>query len=71
MLTKVPVQVERVRRAPERPSSALEILAGRILAFCAHPFAAWRVLPPSGRALIVSGYLAAGYVTVLAALLIL
>ena len=47
-----------------------EVLIGRGLAFCAHPFAAWRRLPPAGRALIVAAYFGAGYVGVLAGLLI-
>jgi hypothetical protein len=48
---------------------ALEILIGRSLAFCLHPSAAWRVLPPARRALLVGAYFGAAYVGVLVALL--
>jgi len=44
------------------------VLAGRFLAWCAHPFAAWRVTSWSRRALIVSGYFAASYLLTIAAL---
>jgi hypothetical protein len=43
---------------------ALEILIGRSLAS-----AAWRVLPPARRALLVGAYFGAAYVGVLVALL--
>ena len=48
----------------------VEILIGRTLACCVHPAAAWRVVSARGRAAIVSAYAAAGYVAVLAALLL-
>lgn len=47
-----------------------EVIIGRGLAFCAHPQAAWRRLPPKGRALIVATYFCAGYLGVLTGLLI-
>ena len=47
-----------------------EILLGRGLAFCTHPSAAWRRLPPAGRALLVGAYAAGGYVAVLSVLLL-
>ena len=45
------------------------VLVGRSLAFCVHPFAAWPRLDLRGRALLVGAYAAFGYATVLAALL--
>jgi hypothetical protein len=50
---------------------SLDVIAGRGLAFCAHPFAAWRRLPASGRALLVGAYFTASYTVVLALLLAL
>lgn len=47
---------------------SLEIAIGRSLAFCAHPTAAWRVLSPSRRVLLVAAYFGAGYVGMLVAL---
>lgn len=49
-----------------RPS--LEELAGRVLALCCHPIAAWRVVSPGERGLIVSVYVSASYLTVLGGL---
>jgi hypothetical protein len=46
-----------------------DVVIGRTLACCAHPAAAWRRLPKSGRMLIVGAYFAASYVSVLALLL--
>ena len=50
---------------------SFETRLGRSLAFCAYPEAAWRRLPARGRALLVSAYLLAAYVTVLSVLLAL
>lgn len=47
-----------------------EAALGRWLAFCVHPYAAWRRLPRKGRLLLVSSYFGAGYVTVLGLLLV-
>jgi hypothetical protein len=61
----------RIRPIPrERPSSRVEILIGRSLAMSVHPTAAWRVLPPSRRALMILGYFAVSYLTVLSGLLL-
>jgi hypothetical protein len=49
---------------------ALEILIGRSLAFCLHPSAAWRVLSPARRLLLVGAYAGAGYISVLTVLLL-
>ena len=40
---------------------APELVLGRWLAFCAHPIAAWRLLPVTGRCLIALSYAAVGY----------
>jgi hypothetical protein len=45
-----------------------EVLLGRSLAACAHPFAAWQSRARSFRVLVVAGYFAVGYVAVLAAI---
>jgi hypothetical protein len=47
-----------------------EVLIGRGLALCVHPTAAWRVLPKSGRLLVIAAYTCAGYVASLAVLLL-
>ena len=49
----------------------VETLIGRSLAFCLHPSAAWRILTPARRLLLLAAYFGAGYVTVLSALLAL
>ena len=50
---------------------ALEVVIGRWLAFCVHPTAAWRLLPPSGRCLMAASYAAASYAAALSLLLLL
>ncbi len=45
-----------------------EVLLGRSLAACVHPMAAWQSKARSFRVLLVAGYFAVGYVTVLAAI---
>ena len=47
----------------------LEILIGRSLAMCAHPYAAWRSHSTAGRALVLFAYVAASYVFMLGALM--
>jgi len=47
----------------------LEVLIGRSLAMCAHPYAAWRSQSAKGRALVLVAYMAASYFVVLGALL--
>jgi len=49
----------------------IEIAIGRAMAFCAHPVAAWRILPPAKRALVAGAYFAAGYVAALVGLFVL
>lgn len=46
-----------------------DVALGRWLAFCVHPAGAWRVGSPAVRAALVTSYLAAGYVGMLAVLL--
>jgi hypothetical protein len=45
-----------------------EVLIGRSLAACVHPMAAWQSKARSFRLLLVAGYFAVGYVTVLVAI---
>jgi hypothetical protein len=47
----------------------IEIRLGRGLALLVHPAAAWRVLRPAGRAILLSAYATVSYVAVLTALL--
>lgn len=47
-----------------------EIALGRAMAVFAHPLLAWDVLSGRGRLCLTGAYLAAGYVTVLTALLL-
>lgn len=58
------VTVRPTARLADRLS--LEQFAGRLLALCLHPVAAWRVVSPGERGLIVSVYIAASYLGVLA-----
>lgn len=50
------------------PLMSLEVAIGRAVAYCCHPAAAWQLLSGRSRAFIVAAYVAAGYLTVLAAL---
>jgi hypothetical protein len=54
-----------------RPPSRREVLAGKALAACVHPFAAWRPARRRIRVVILTGYFVTGYVAVLAALALL
>jgi hypothetical protein len=49
----------------------LEILIGRSLAMCAHPYAAWRSHSKKARMLVLFAYVAASYVLMLSALMAL
>jgi hypothetical protein len=53
------------------PSHRREILLGRALATCVHPFAAWRLCSTFWRLWILTAYTAAGYVIVLGVLFVL
>ena len=46
-----------------------EVLVGRTLALCAHPYAAWRSQSMKRRALVLFAYMTASYFIVLVALL--
>jgi hypothetical protein len=48
----------------------IDVLLGRTLACCAHPYAAWRGMSASGRFVLIAAYAGASYVAVLALLLI-
>jgi hypothetical protein len=48
----------------------IDVLIGRSLAMCAHPYAAWRRHSTTGRVVVFLAYLGAGYAVVLGALLI-
>lgn len=48
-----------------------EIVLGRAVALCVHPYVAWRLLPVSGRVLLLTAYAGASYVAVLTTLLLL
>jgi hypothetical protein len=47
-----------------------EILIGRSLALCVHPYAAWRSRSLPGRVFVFSAYVAAGYAVALGVLLL-
>lgn len=47
----------------------LETALGRSLALVVHPHAAWRVLRPRGRVILVGAYFLAGYASALTVLL--
>jgi hypothetical protein len=55
----------------DRPSNRLEIMIGKSLAICLHPMAAWLTRSQRKRLVLVGGYVGAGYVVVLIALLLL
>jgi len=48
-----------------------DIAVGRWLALCLHPILAWRVRSTTVRAIVVTSYFTAGYLSVLTALLAL
>ena len=47
----------------------MEIALGRSMALVLHPHAAWRVLRPRGRAMLIGAYLMVGYAATLTVLL--
>ena len=47
----------------------IEILVGRALAMCFHPYAAWRAHSSKGRACVVLAYFVGSYVVALGLLL--
>jgi hypothetical protein len=55
-------------QTPSSSSRWHEVLIGRSLAACVHPMAAWQSRARSFRVLLVAGYFAMGYMTVLAAI---
>jgi hypothetical protein len=57
-----------MRSTLDIPTTRTEILVGRGLAMCVHPYAAWRVKAPAGRLLVLFAYFAAGFALVLTSL---
>ena len=51
------------RRSPRRRQP--EVLIGRSLALCVHPYAAWRSRPAMTRLFVFTAYLTASYVLIL------
>ena len=54
----------------ETPTYRLGIIAGRLAAFCVHPFAAWPVLSIGWRMAVLTTYAASAFFIVLSALLL-
>ena len=52
------------------PGTRVEVLLGRSLAMCAHPYAAWRTHSTAGRLFILLTYAAASYAVMLGVLLL-
>ena len=59
-----------VARTLNRMTMPVEILVGRTLAMCAHPYAAWRAHSVRGRLVVLATYVAASYALMLAILLL-
>ena len=57
----------RVLRTFQSEQVTFEIMLGRALAVCVHPFAAWTLLSTSWRMLILTAFAAEGYVIVFGA----
>ena len=55
---------------PDRPGTRVEILLGRVLAMCAHPYATWRTRSTPERLLVCFTYFALSYALVLGVLLL-
>ena len=71
-LDKIQIAVGVVLALENAMSSKLpqpEVLVGRTLALCVHPYAAWRSRSLKGRALVLFTYMVLSYFVVLAALL--
>jgi type II secretory pathway component PulM len=58
------------RRLREEMAMTVETAIGRWLACSVHPQAAWRVMAPRGRALLVGTYFGAAYLAALTLLLV-
>ncbi len=56
--------------AAARRANTFEIGVGRMAAACVHPLAAWHHARRIFRVLLLAGYFAAGFVAVLAALIL-
>ena len=53
-----------------RKLSSVDVLIGRSLALCAHPYAAWRTRSTAGRVFVFTAYTAFAYAIVLSVLLV-
>lgn len=58
------------RKKIDRPSTRTEILIGRSLAECAHPWAAWRLSSSWERLRLIVGYAIIGYITAFGVLVV-
>jgi hypothetical protein len=52
----------------DRASTRAEILIGRTLATCVHPYAAWRTRSIKNRVLLIAGFAAVSYIVSLGCL---
>jgi len=64
------VQVLPARIGMSTRPSRTEIVIGRALAVCLHPYAAWRLRSTRGRLLLFGAYVGATYAVVLGGLLL-
>ena len=67
------MKTRQIQVEPDLPlpgSVPLDVVIGRALACCVHPWASWRCLPARGRLMLVAAYVSASYVAVLTLLLI-
>jgi hypothetical protein len=51
-----------------RPTTSIEVMVGRSIAMCVHPYAVWRSRSVKGRALVFLAYAAVGYALTLGVL---
>ena len=68
LLQNIPMSLASPPRTNRIGTLGAPVMAGRFLAWCAHPLAAWHVGSWTRRALIVSGYFAASYLLTIVAL---
>jgi hypothetical protein len=66
LVPNLPAERPVMNGTPNEPA----VFIGRTIAACVHPYAAWRVLRPSARVVMVSTYATLTYLAVLIGLLI-